>query len=222
MTERVRGLLARRWDVIPRAGLALAALAGVIAALAGGLRGAEQLDGLATVAISTGRIAVLGLVAAVLLAGASLAPWPLWRVVGVAIATLLGVLLLLVVAGLRTDDSLVPGVNVSLSAGGWLLVLAAVMAFAGLGVALVSGFLSQDRLPSALEGWEHLEKLALALTVVGIILPPIAASGAALGQRVLNGPTGRRPLALAAVVGGIAIIVAWAVGLLVGAFLAQP
>ncbi|MDH3225988.1 MAG: hypothetical protein OEM67_02720 [Thermoleophilia bacterium] len=222
MNARVGGLLARRWGVVPRAGLGLAALAGVIAALAGGLRGAEQLGGLATVDISAVRIGTIGIGAAALLAWASIASWPLWREVGVGIATLLGVLLLLVVVGLRTDDALVPDVRVSLAGGGWLLVMAAIMAFAGLGIALVSGFVVRDELPRALDEWPHVEKLALVLAVAGIALPPLAASGAALGQHSRLGATAQRPLALVAVAGGIAVVALWAFGLLLGALWAQP
>lgn len=222
MTERARGLLARRWEVVPRAGLGLAAVGGVLAALSGGLRGAEQLGGLATVDINSGRIAAVGLVGAALLVALALAPVPLWRIIGVAIATLLGILLLLVVTGVRTDGALVADVDVSLAPGGWLLVLAAVMAFAGLGLALVSGFMAPDRLPEWLQSWPHLEKLAFALAAAGIILPPLAASGAALGQRLLQGPERRRPLALAAVTGGIAIVTVWTVGAFFGALFARP
>jgi hypothetical protein len=197
-------------------------VAGVIAALAGGLRGAEQLGGLATVDISAPHIGTIGIVAAALLAATSIARWPLWRVAGVGIATLLGVLLLLVVVGLRAGDDLVADVNVSLAAGGWLLVLAAIMAFAGLGLSLVSGFVVRDKLPPVLEEWPNGEKLALVLVVVGIALPPLAASGAALGQHYLWRARAQRPLAVAAVDGGISVAVIWALGLLLAALSAQP
>jgi hypothetical protein len=218
----VRGRLARPWHLVPRVGLLLAALAGLIAAFTGGLGGAEQLDGLATVDISPTRIGTIGIAGAALMVGVAVAPWPLWRVIGVGMATLLGVVLLLLVVGLRTADDLLAGVSVDLATGGWLLVLAAILIFAGIGLALVSGFVVPDEMPAGLQRRPQVDRLALVLVVMGIALPPLAASGAALGQYALHAGAGRRPLAKAAIGCGIAIVAIWALALFVGALSAQP
>jgi hypothetical protein len=202
-----------------RLGLALGAVAGVLAALAplgdlvegparaGGGTNVLQIDGPA--------VASLALVAAALLAGAAAAPW-LWAwLAGVAVTVALAAGAGLIVVSARTSDDFAKDADVSLKGGGVLLTLAFWLGIVAVVVALV-GFrrfaLAPTETRPRYEGPLRTTAKATTSLVLGIagfvtvLAAPLAVAFAALALGEIRAADGRlrgRGLALSGLVLGI-------------------
>ena len=208
-----------------RAGFAVAAAGGVLAAATTGLTAVEQ-EGIGTISVAGG--AWLGLVAAAVCAAAAIAPWTWSRLAGLGIAVLFGVMLAFALIGFRTSDELVPGEEVTLAAGGWLLLAGSLLLLGGAALALCG-----LRRPAAGPDPSRAPKegkgvAALVLGIVGLLIPVTAAPAAGLGllalddDRVSGGRVGGRGMAVAGLALGIVALSLWTLGLTLGMLLAQP
>ena len=131
----------RSTSFLVRAGLVVAAIAGVLMALAPSgdlVSGPARDDAGATATIDLEpAVGALGVAAAVLLAGAAAAPWLWAHLAGVALGTIVGATAGLIVLTGRTSDDFVADADVSLERGGTLLVLAFWVGLAGVVAALI-------------------------------------------------------------------------------------
>lgn len=208
-----------------RAGFAVAAAGGLLAAATTGRTAVEQ-EGVGTISVAGG--AWLGLVAAAVCVAAAIAPWTWSRLAGLGIAVLFGVMLAFALIGFRTSDELVPGVEVTLAAGGWLLLAGSLLLLGGASLALCG-----LRRPAAAPDPSRAPRegkgvVALVLGIVGLLIPVTAAPAAGLGllalddDRVSGGRVGGRRMAVAGLVLGIVALSLWTLGLTLGMLLAQP
>ena len=213
--------------IIGRGGFVLAAIGGVLMGTTNGGTAVEQGD--------FGRIEVaggawIGIVAAVLCGAAAIAPWSWARLSGVGISSLFALLVAFALIGFRTSDDLLPGADVSLGGAGWIMLIAALLLFAGTAVAL--WFLRVPvRSPAAVE--EPTPKAgknvaSLVLGIIGVLIPVTAAPAIGLALfafddvRASDGRIGGRGLAVAGLVLGIVSLGLWGLGLTLGMLLAQP
>ena len=220
MTDRAGGPPARRHDIPPRAGLILAALGGLVALFAAGRVGVEQLGGLASVQVDAARVSVLCLGASGLLVHLALSRSPWARPAGAAAAMAFAALALAAVVRLRTADELVPGAGVALAGGGRLLIAGSLLAVIGLVLTILTGFI--DPPPRPTSSTRHLDRLAVSLAAVGVVLPPLAAAAAVIGQAAHAEQPRENPLALWGVAGGLGVSAAWSAGLLIAALSTAP
>jgi hypothetical protein len=229
-----------------RAGLLLGAAAGVLVAIAptgdlaeGPARGAERMT--ATIDLEP-VVAAVGVVGALLLVGAALAPWLWAHLAGVALTTILAATAGLIVVSGRTSDDFAVDADVSLRIGGVLLVLAFWIGLAGVIVTLV-GFrqtamaASQAALdagapaPEEVEGVPQKSRKALVALVLGVagFITVIASSLAiafatlALGDiRASGGRLGGRGMAMAGLVLGVVTLSLLAALVGLGTLTAKP
>ena len=209
-----------------RAGLALAAVAGLLMALAptGDIASGPARDAPRTTATIDLEPAVgaLGVAGAVLLAAAAAAPWLWAHLAGVALATIVSATAGLIVLTGRTSDDFVADVNVSLERGGVLLALAFWVGLAAVVVTLI-GFrrvaMAEDPAPegeaAAAAGGEEVRRstsgkatVSLVLGVAGFITVFASALAIAFGTlalgdiRASRGALGGRGVAIAGLVLG--------------------
>lgn len=208
-----------------RAGFAVAAIGGVLAAATSGATAVEQ-EGVATISVADG--SWLGVAAAALCVAAAVAPWAWARIAGLGVAVLFGVLLAFALIGFRTSDDLVPGEEVSLAAGGWLLLAGSLLLLGG-GALALWGLRRPATGPDAARApREGKGVAALVLGIVGLLIPVTAAPAAGLGllalddDRVSGGRVGGRRMGVAGLVLGIVALSLWTLGLTLGMLLAQP
>lgn len=211
--------------ILGRAGLIVAAVGGVLAAVTSGSEVVDQ-EGFVSISVTQG--AWLGIVGTVVCLAAALAPWVWARLTGLGVAMLFGVIFAFAVIGFRTSEDLVGGIDVSLSRGGVLLMSASLLFFAGTAIGLV-GFRKAVRGPEpGVQAAEGKGVASLVLGIVGLLIPPLAppAVGLALmgmdDVRASGGRIGGRGIAIAGLVLGIVSFVLWGVGLLLGMAFAQP
>lgn len=208
-----------------RAGFAVAALGGVLAAATSGVTAVEQ-EGFATISVAGG--SWLGVVAAALCVAAAVAPWASARIAGLGVAVLFGFLVAFALIGFRTSDDLVPGEEVSLASGGWLLLAGSLLLLGGAALALWGLRRPAAGPDPARAPKEGKGVAALALGIVGLLIPVTAAPAAGLGllalddDRVSGGRVGGRGMAVAGLVLGIVALSLWTLGLTLGMLLAQP
>jgi hypothetical protein len=212
-----------------RAGLAVAAVGGILAGAAAGKVVVEQVSlGTLVRTITLEGGAWIGIVGAVLCAAAAAAPWIWARLAGLGVAWLFGLILSFAVIGFRTDGDLIAGLDVSLDTGGWLMVIGALLFFAGTAVALV-GLRRPARGPDpGARPADGKGVTALVLGIVGLVIPVTAPPAAGFGlmgmddARLTEGRVGGRGLAIAGFVLGVVSMCLWGIGLLLGMLLAQP
>lgn len=210
--------------ILSRAGFVLAALGGVLTAASAGSTAVEQGD-FGYIEVAGG--SWIGVVAAVLCVAAAAAPWVWARVSGVGLSSFFAILISFAVVGFRTSEELLPGVDVTLAAAGWLMVCGSLLLFAGTAVALV-GFRSRGGPDPASAPREGKALSSLVLAVSALMLPFLAAPGVALGllalddNRSTGGRIGGRGVAIIGIVVGSVMLALWAVGLTLGMLLAQP
>jgi Domain of unknown function (DUF4190) len=137
----VIGLKERSRETLPRVGLALASLSGLLVALAptgdvasGPARGAPATT--ATLDLGGG-VAVIGIAGLLLLLASALAPWLWARLVGLGVATMLCLTSGLIVLAGRTSNDFAAGADISLERAGLLLALAFWVGIAGIVVVLI-------------------------------------------------------------------------------------
>lgn len=213
------------WTILGRAGFGIAAVGGVLTAATAGSTAVEQ-EPFGYIEVAGG--SWIGVVAAVLGVAAAAAPWPWARLTGVGVTTLFALLVSFALIGFRTSDDLVTGVDVSLGAAGWLMLIGALLLFAGTAVALI-GLRRPARGPDpTLDPKDGKAVASLVLGIVGLIIPVTAAPAVGLGLfamddvRVTGGRVGGRGLAVAGFVLGIVSLSLWGLGLLLGMLLAEP
>jgi hypothetical protein len=213
------------WTILGRAGFGIAAVGGVLTAATAGSTAVEQ-QPFGYIEVAGG--SWIGVVAAVLGVAAAAAPWPWARLTGVGVTTLFALLVAFALIGFRTSDDLVTGADISLGAAGWLMLIGALLLFAGTAVALI-GLRKPARGPDpTLDPKDGKAVASLVLGIVGLFIPVTAAPAVGLGlfalddTRVTSGRIGGRGLAVAGFVLGIVSLSLWALGLLLGMLLAQP
>jgi uncharacterized membrane protein len=128
-------------NALVRGGLAIGAIAGVLAALAptadlasGPSRDAP--DRIVTIDLESA-VGLLGIVGAVLLVAAAAAPWLWAHLAGVALCTIVAATSGLIVLTGRTSDDFAPDADISLENGGVLLALSFWVGLAAVVIALV-------------------------------------------------------------------------------------
>jgi hypothetical protein len=211
--------------LLGRAGFGVAAVGGVLVAATAGSTAVTQ-GGLSSIEVAGG--SWLGVIAAVLCVAAAAAPWAWARIAGVGVSSFFAIVVSFAVIGFRTSEDFIPGIDVSLGAAGWLMVIGALLLYAGTVVSLV--FLrtpAPGADPSALPG-EGKGVAALVLGIVGVLLPFLSAPAIGLALfatddvRAGDGRVSGRGMAIAGLVLGIVSLSLWGLGLVLGMLLAQP
>ena len=209
---------------IGRAGFVIAAIGGVLVAVTAGSTAVDQ--GVVTISVAGG--SWIGVVAAVLCVAAAAVPFVWARIAGVTVSGLFALLVSFALIGFRTSDDLIEGIDVSLGAAGWMMLIGAILLFAGTAVALY-GFRVPAREPDPSRDPSSGKALiSLILGIVGVLIPVASAPAVGVGllalddDRVTDGRLGGRGQAKAGIILGIASLCVWGVGLLLGMLLAQP
>ena len=173
---RRRGLYP--WTPLGRAGFGVAAVGGILTAATAGSTAVEQ-EPFGYIEVAGG--SWIGVVAAVLGVAAAAAPWPWARLTGVAITSLFALLVSFALIGFRTSDDLVAGVDVTLGPAGWLMLVGALLLFAGTALALI-GLRRPAKAPDpSLDPKDGKAVASLVLGIVGVIIPVTAAPAIGLG-----------------------------------------
>lgn len=213
------------WTILGRAGFGIAAVGGVLTAATAGSTAVEQ-QPFGYIEVAGG--SWIGVIAAVLGVAAAAAPWPWARLAGVGVTTLFALLVSFALIGFRTSDDLLAGVDISLGAAGWLMLVSALLLFAGTAVALI-GLRRPARGPDpTLDPKDGKAVASLVLGIVGLFIPVTAAPAVGLGLfamddvRVTGGRIGGRGQAVAGFVLGIVSLSLWGLGLVLGMLFAQP
>lgn len=219
-------------DVLARAGIGLAAIAGVIAVVSLGKVLVRQptvlFEDSARVSEVGGGVWTAAGGAVLLALGAAL-PWLWARFAGVGLAGLMTLSLGFSVIGARTSDRfLESGPDVTLGPGGVVLVVATFTALAGTALALVGMVLLAGAMRRG-RTWPGLGIASLVLGIVGIIVPvcqPLAVSFGAFGMGGFGDRTERtengRGMALSGFVLGLCGLALWWLIITLAVFLAQP
>jgi hypothetical protein len=213
------------WTPLGRAGFGVAAAGGIMTAATAGSTAVEQ-EPFGYIEVAGG--SWIGVVAAVLGVAAAAAPWPWARLTGVGITSLFALLVSFALIGFRTSDDLIAGTDITLGPAGWLMLISALLLFAGTALALI-GLRRPAKGPDpSLDPKDGKGVASLVLGIVGVIIPVTAAPAIGLGLfamddvRVTGGRVGGRGLAVAGFVLGIVSLSLWGLGLLLGMLFAQP
>ncbi len=211
-----------------RIGLALIAIAGVLTAVSANQEATRAADVAFTRGYDTdATVIVLGAVL-VLVGVAGILVKPYWsRLVAIAVATGVLSFFAFFLIGARSGDAFLPGDDVELKTGWWLIAAGVIVGFVGV-LLSVLGVVEPRRAPS--EGGPASSSkgtVAMVLSLVGIVITPLAPAGAAMGfiaKRDSAASGGRIPTgkATAGIVIGLVIFLLAAVGLLIGSFVASP
>lgn len=211
--------------LLGRAGFGVAALGGVLVAATAGSTAVTQ-DGLSSIEVAGG--SWLGVIAAIVCVAAAAVPWAWARIAGVGASSFFAIVVSFAVIGFRTSDDFTRGIDVSLGTAGWLMVIGALLLYAGTVSCLV--FLRTPAPggdPSARPG-EGKGVAALVLGIVGVLLPFLSAPAIGLALfamddvRAGDGRVSGRGMAIAGLVLGIVSLTLWSLGLVLGMLLAQP
>lgn len=208
-----------------RAGFGVAAVGGVLVAATAGSTAVTQGD-FSSIEVAGG--SWLGVIAAVSCVAAAAAPWAWARVAGVGISSFFAILVSFAVIGFRTSEDFIPDVDVSLGTAGWLMVIGALLLFAGTAVALVFLRVPAPGPDPSLRPGDGKGVAALVVGIVGVLLPFLAAPAIGLALfamddvRASAGRVSGRGMAIAGLVLGIVSLSLWGAGLVLGMLLAQP
>jgi hypothetical protein len=210
-----------------RAGLLVAALGGLVAAVA-------PLGDLTSGASASyhfgGGFGAIGVIAAILLTLAALLPWLWARIAGLALAVLFAAIYGAVVISGRTGDVYPSGVHVRLDSGGVLLVVAFALTMIGLVLALVGlrRPAPAGSRPDEPPGTVGKAVAALILGICGLLVPICAALAVGFAllarddARASGGVRTGEGMAIAGLALGIVALVAWGLGIAVAMGTAQP
>lgn len=224
-----------------RIGLLLVALAGVVGALAplaGDLvRGGSVADPEVSTVIgfsdaTTTSLVLQGLIA-FLIAVAAARITALWgQLLGLIVATVAAATFAITVVQARTSDRLSPDADVETLAGGQVLLLAALLAAAGIVTILIAvqGIAplgADDPPPDDPRRQPTAGMVALVLGVAGMLIPlcpplAIAVGGIAITDARARRPEGRKGAALIGVVAGALMLAVWSSLLIQAALSATP
>lgn len=215
--------------MLGRIGFILAAIGGVLSALSSGKVAVEQTDPFpATITVGGG--AWIGIVVAVAAVAGALSPW-LWGRVSAAVITWLGgAFISFAVIGFRTDEIFSSSGDLSLGTAGVLMVMGALLMFAGTAIALWGIRVPvTEPDPSAVANPREGKGIAsLVSGIVGILIMVASPAAVALGlvalddDRASDGTVGSRRMAKAGIVLGVAGMAVWGIGLTLAMFLAKP
>lgn len=213
--------------LIGRIGFALMAIAGVLAAVSANQEATRSADGLRGYDTDA-TVVVLGIILVVVAAaGAILKPW-IARVIAIVVGAGIVGFLALFLVGAKTGDAFISGDDVDVKTAWWLICIGAIIGLVG--VVLAALFVTEPARRGGGEAPVASSKpvLSLVLSLVGLLVAPLGAGGAAigvLGKRDVDGSGGRLKgggLALAGIVIGLLATVAWLGGLIIAAFVAGP
>lgn len=214
-----------------RAGLAIGAIGGIVAAFATGKIAAEQADPGATLTIGGG--SWLGIVAAIVCVAGILSPWLWGRIAAATVGWTIGAFLAFAVVGVRTNDifSTASGASdVTLGPAGWLMLIGSVLLLLGGILAIVQVRTPiRDVDPAAVETPREGKGISsLICGIVGFILPVAAPAAVGLGlaarddHRASDGRAGGLGMAKAGLIVGLIALALWTIGLILAMFLSQP
>jgi uncharacterized membrane protein len=173
-------------------------------------------------------VIVLGAIMAVV-AAAAIVIKPYWsRIVAIAVSTGILSFFAFFLIGSRTGDAFLSGDDLELKSGWWLIAAGVIVGFIGVLLAVL-GVVQARRTQASDGGPSSSSKgtVALVLSLIGIIVTPLAPAGAAMGflaKRDAAASGGRigTGTATAGIVIGLIVLVLAAGGLLIGAFVATP
>lgn len=214
--------------MLGKVGFGLIALAGVVAAAATNQEATRSSSGFSGYDTDA-TVVVLG-VLLIAAGAAAIFVKPFWsRIVALVVAA--GVLAFeaFFLIGARTGDVFFPGDSVELKSGWWLIAVSVLIGVAG--VALGALFVTTPRRGPAPDGGPRTTSkpvVSLVLSLVGILVLAAAPAGVAMGMLAKDDITasgGRLKgagMATAGIVVGIVVYGLWFLGLILGAFLANP
>jgi hypothetical protein len=215
--------------VLGRIGFAIAVAGGVLSAFSSGRVAVEQTEPFpATITVGGG--AWIGLVAAVACLAGALAPWVWVRVTAIVVGWLGGAFIALAVIGFRTNEIFSEGGDLALGPAGVLMVTGALLLFAGSALALYGLRVPVTAPDPAAEAAPREGKgiAAMITGIVGLLILVPAPAAVALGMLAHDddvasaGKVGARGMAMAGIVLGIVGMAGWALGLIIGMFVASP
>ncbi len=213
------------WTILGRVGFGVAAAGGIVTAATAGSTAVEQ-EPFGYIEGAGG--AWIGGVGAGLGVAAAAAPWAWARLAGVGVTTLFALLVSFALIGFRTSEDLVEGVDVTLGPAGWLMLVGALLLWAGTVLALVGLRRPATGPDPSLDPKDGKAVASLVLGIVGVIIPVVSAPAVGLGLlamddgRITSGRIGGRGLAIAGFVLGIVSLSLWGLGLVLGMLLSQP
>jgi|GEM_PF-4082823 len=224
----LRSAMSYPLPLIGRVGFGLMAVAGILAAVSANQEATRSSNGLSGYDTDA-TVIVLGLLlVAAGVVGALVKPY--WaRLVAILVAGGTVGFLLLFLIGARSGDAFPSGADVELKSG-WYLILASVLV--GIVAIVLATVFVTEALRGPAEGGGPASSpkptLSLVLSLVGILLAPLAPVGAAFGflaKRDIaasGGRLGGKGLATAGIIIGLVLTAAWFGGLLIGALVASP
>jgi hypothetical protein len=215
--------------MLGRIGFILAAIGGVLSALSSGKVAVEQTEPFpATITVGGG--AWIGIVVAVVAVAGALSPWLLGRVSAAVITWLGGAFISFAVIGFRTDEIFSSSGDLSLGTAGVLMVMGALLMFAGTAIALWGIRVPvTEPDPAAVANPREGKGIAsLVSGIVGILILVASPAAVALGlvalddDRASDGKVGSRRMAKTGIVLGVVGMAVWGIGLTLAMFLAKP
>jgi hypothetical protein len=167
-----------------RGGLVVAGLAGLLLAVAPALGDLAQGDGPGGAEVTLDlpvQVAVLGAVCGVLMIAAAIGPWLAAQLGGLALAGVVVMTSAFLIVGARGSDDFAEDASVSLAGAGTAVLIAFIVAVGGIVIALVGVTRAGGEGRTASR-----PALAIALSLVGIVLYPLTAPAAAIAALMLH------------------------------------
>lgn len=213
-------------ELLVRGGLGLGALGGLLLAASGGQTAASQT--LPGTDITTTRFdmesGIWGfIVVAILIAGAAAAPpaWAWARLAGLFLSGAVAGIAAILIIAIRASDDFTSGQDFSLDAGGWLLTLAALVAFAGVAVNLYG----VARTPPPATDGSGFGTASIIMGVASVIFPLLSTIGVAFGltgMRAGRARGERRGLAMAGFILSLIVLASWSVPAIIAMLVVSP
>jgi hypothetical protein len=187
-----------------RGGLALAALAALLMALAPALGDLASGDGPGGGEVTLdlpAQVALLGLVCGVLMLAAAAGPWLSAQLGGLALAGVVVMTSAFLIVGARGSDDFAEDATVSLAGGGTAVLITFIGSVAGIVIAMVSVARAGGEGRTVVR-----PALAIALALLGAVLYPITAPAAAIAALMLRDDLDDRERRMALVALVLAIV----------------
>jgi hypothetical protein len=165
----------------------------------------------------------LGALIAAVVLGVMAALPQLWaKLVGVLVAAGIAVGSGFLMIAARTSDDFVAGRSISIEAGGWLLILGSLLAFAGLGIALF-GIAKRPPEPTGGSGYSTAAIILGCASVLFWLLSPLGVATGLVGMSAGKAANGSRPgLALAGFIVGLVVLALLSVLVIIFMLTATP
>ncbi|HWH13442.1 MAG TPA: DUF4190 domain-containing protein [Miltoncostaeaceae bacterium] len=223
-----RGAIDYPITLLGRIGFGLLAVAGILTAIAANQDATRDASGLRGYNTDEAVIVLGVLLVAAGVAGALLKPY--WvRLVSLLVAGGTIGFALLFLIGARSGDAFLSTDDVELRTGWWLVAAGAMIGVVG--VVLATIFITEPQrgpAPSGGPASSPKPTLSLVLSLVGLLLAPLAPVGAGFGflaKRDIaasGGRLGGNGMAVAGIVVGLVATALWFGGLIIGALVASP